>query len=260
MKVGVIGGNGFVGSAFSRYFQKESIDCCVIGRENYHEFVGSRFDILINANGNSKKFLAAQNPQQEFSETVVSVQRSLLDFGYSVYVLCSTVDVYNDLKNPALNHEDADIDPSSISKYGLHKLLAENLVRNYASTWLIFRFGGFVGPGLKKNSIFDLLNYVPLRVNIDSAYQYLPTDFAAEAVFKIVSGNSGNEIFNLCGKGVVSLREVMTAAFPGYEVKYFGDDPPLERYEVNIDKVNRLVDVPSSKESVYAYVKSLKSI
>ncbi len=258
MKVGVIGGNGFVGSAFSRFLERESVDYSVIGRDNYRDFVGKKFDVLVNANGNSKKFLAKENPLQEFSDTVVSVQRSLLDFEYSTYVLCSTVDVYNNLRDPRFNREDADIDPAAISKYGLHKLLAEKLVMNYAKSWLIFRFGGFVGPGLKKNSIYDLLNRVPLRVNVDSAYQYLPTDFAAEAVFKILSGKFENQIFNLCGNGVVSLREVIESVFPNYTAEYFGENPPVERYEINIEKISRHISVPNTKDSVFGFVKSAR--
>ena len=235
-------------------WEKQSIDYYVIGRDNYNDFVGRKFDIIINANGNSKKFLATQKPREEFLETVASVQRSLLDFGFTTYVLCSTVDVYNDLGNPALNSEDARVDVSSISKYGLHKLLAEELVRNYSMSWLIFRFGGFVGPGLKKNSVYDLLNNVPLRVNVDSAYQYLPTDFAASAVFKILSMGVENQIFNLCGNGVVSLREVCSMVGWGDQVSYFDENPPLETYEVNIGKIKRIVEVPDSRHSVFDFV------
>lgn len=256
MRVGVVGGNGFVGSAFTRYLQKRSIDHCVITRENYDKHVGSEFDVLVNANGNSKKFLAAKDPLQEFADTVVSVQKTLLDFKYSLYVLCSTIDVYNNVRNPEYNREDAVIDPAGLSKYGLHKLLAENLVRNYAKSWLIFRFGGFVGPGLRKNSIYDLLNNIPLRVNIDSAYQYIPTDFAADTVFKVASEKSEKQVYNLCGDGVVSLREVITTLFPDYSVRYFADNPPVERYEVNIEKIKRSVAVPETKDSVIDFVKS----
>lgn len=258
MRVGVIGGNGFVGSAFTRYLQKEGSEYYVIGRDNYRDFVGSKFDVLINANGNSKKFLATGNPVQEFSDTVVSVQRSLLDFGYSLYILCSTVDVYTNLRDPEFNRENSNIDPSGISKYGLHKLLAEDLVKNYANSWLIFRLGGFVGPGLKKNSIYDLLNNVPLRVNIESAYQYLPTDFAAEAVFQMVSKKSEKQIFNLCGNGVVSLREVIESFFPDYQTKYFVGNPPVERYEINIEKIKQQVTIPETRDSVFRFVRSLR--
>jgi nucleoside-diphosphate-sugar epimerase len=258
MKVGVIGGNGFLGSAFSRNLKEKSIDYCVIEKDNYDDFVGGKFDLLINANGNSKKFLAAENPLLEFSSTVVSVQRSLLDFKYSMYVLCSTVDVYNNLRDPNFNHENVDIDRGGVSKYGLHKLLAEDLVRNYAKSWLIVRFGGFVGPGLKKNSIYDLVNNVPLRVNIDSAYQYLPTDFAADAVFQLALNKIEKEIFNLCGNGLVSLREVIETLFPAYQVKYYGDNPPVERYEINIGKIIKETAVPDTKNSVFDFVKSLR--
>lgn len=258
MKVGVIGGQGFVGSAFVRYLQKEKIDHCVIEKGNYSHCIDKKFDVLINANGNSKKFLAIENPKQEFSETVSSVHKSLLDFKYSLYVHCSTVDVYNSFQDPAFNSENATINISSISKYGLHKLLAEILVRNYAKAWLILRFGGFVGPGLKKNSIFDILNNLPLRVNIDSAYQYLPTDFAAKAVFQLISKGFVNEIFNLCGNGVISIREIITSLFPNYEIRYFIDNPIIERYEISIEKIKQEMNIPNSRDSVVGFIESLQ--
>ena len=227
MRIGIIGGNGFVGSAFVLYSKKNNFNFEVIEKDTYPRFVGQKFDLIINANGNSKKYLADQNPVLELKETVNSVQNSLLDFDCPFYVLCSTVDVYNNFEDTNSNDENSIIHIESLSKYGLHKFLAERLVMNYAKEWLIFRFGGFVGPGLKKNSIYDILNEVPLRVHIKSSYQYLQTDFAAEAVFKIIDLDLKNEIFNICGKNLISLDEIFQLTNKT-SFSYYSSNPSIE--------------------------------
>ena len=63
----------------SKYFEG-SCDNDEINRENYNRYLGSRADILINANGNSKKYLAQEDPILEFEKSVLSVKKSLEDF------------------------------------------------------------------------------------------------------------------------------------------------------------------------------------
>ncbi|TAK64825.1 MAG: NAD(P)-dependent oxidoreductase, partial [Bacteroidetes bacterium] len=172
MNIGIIGGNGFVGSGIRTTLQELQHECTSITRENYAGLKGTSFDVLINANGNSKKYLASSSPKEEFQASVTSVQHSLLDFTYDLYIHCSSVDVYPNHEETSQNSEEASIDVSQLSLYGLHKYLAEILVRKYARRWLILRFGGFVGEELRKNSIYDMLHGVPLRVNIESKYQY----------------------------------------------------------------------------------------
>jgi nucleoside-diphosphate-sugar epimerase len=257
MRVGVLGGKGFVGSAFVRYARKHSLDVVAITRDNYSSCVGEQFELLINANGNSKKYLASEDPTGEFDASVATVQRSLLDFRCFTYVYCSSVDVYNNVSDVTQNSETNVIDVLGLSRYGCHKFIAEEIVMNYAPHWLIFRFGGFVGPGLKKNSIYDMVHGIPLRVHIDSAYQYLSTDFAAEAVMKIVMAGLKKEIFNLCGRGVITLRQV-ASYLPDYRVRYIERGPPREHYEISIEKIEKLLSVMSTVESVREFLGSMK--
>ena len=93
VNAGIIGGNGFVGTGIRTALEKNGIRCTTIRRDTYDTLRGSSFDILINANGNSKKYLAAQSPKEEFLASVVSVQQSLADFTYGLYIHCSSVDV-----------------------------------------------------------------------------------------------------------------------------------------------------------------------
>lgn len=250
-KIIIIGGEGFVGSAYRRYYEKNNLDYLVINRANYQENIGTKCDLLINANGNSKKFLAKENPLLEFDASVRSVRQSLIDFPAKKYIFLSSCDVYPDCSNPELTKEDSIIDISVQSPYGFHKYLAEQCVRHCHSDWLIFRMGGFVGEGLKKNAIFDILEGEKLWLHPDSELQYIHTDVAAAAVMDIIKQGYTQEIFNLCGKGLVKLQEIIDLTQREVEVNL--DISPV-CYEVSIDKIQSVVNIPSTRDTVIDFV------
>ncbi len=247
----ILGGKGFVGSAFARYCERNGLEHRVIDLEEYDSFKGERCEILINANGNSKKFLAEREPLREFDASTRSVRASLVDFRADRYVFVSSCDVYPDCSSPEKTREETPLDPAAQSPYGFHKHLAELCVRHAAPSWLIFRMGGFVGPGLRKNPVFDILFGERLWLSPESELQFLDTDRAAEAVFRVLDAGADREIFNLSGRGVVRLEEVMEWA--GREVPVV-EDARRVRYEVSLDKVSRLVDLPSTREVVKRFV------
>jgi nucleoside-diphosphate-sugar epimerase len=117
---------------------------------------------------------------------------------------------------------------------------------------LIFRCGGFVGPGLKKNAIFDILQGGPLWLDPESELQFLHTDDAARLALSLAQAGVRNEILNLCGSGVVRLADV---------VEWVGRPVTVQpgsarvRYDVSIEKLGRLVEVPVTRETVRSFVK-----
>ncbi len=249
----IIGGRGFVGSAFARVCEATGRSYSIITRQNYQEFIGKRCDVIINADGNSKKFLAREDPLQDFDASVRTVRASLLDFKYDYYVYLSSCDVYPDCSSPERTTERQELDVSAQSPYGFHKYLAEQCVQHAAKKWLIIRFGGFVGPGLKKNAIYDILNGGPLWLDPESELQFMHTDRAAEIVLGLLDRGVYNEIFNVCGHGVIKLRDIMEAI--GVKVPVPPGSPRV-RYDVNIDKISRLFDMPETKETVLEFVRA----
>lgn len=247
----ILGGAGFVGSAFARRCRETGKEFSIIGRQNYQEFVGKSCDVLINANGNSKKFLPQRDPLADFDASVRSVRASLVDFKYDYYVYLSSCDVYPDCSSPAATSEDRQPDVSKQSPYGFHKYLAEQCVQHAAKKWLIIRFGGFVGPGLSKNAIFDILTGGPLWLNPESELQFMHTEHAANVVLTLLERGVCNDIFNVAGRGVVKLREVM--GWAGKEMASQPAAPPV-RYEVSIDKVSDLTEIPLTRTVVRDYV------
>jgi len=247
----LLGGRGLVGSAFARLCEHNGIPYTIIDRENYGSLTGQSCELFINANGNSRKPLATREPMTDFDANVRVTRQTLVDFRFERYIHLSSCDVYPDCSSAALTGEDQVLDPAAQSPYGFHKALAEACVRHAAREWLIFRLGGFVGPGLKKNAIFDILNGGPLWLDPASALQFLHTDDAARLVLDLAKRSHTNEVFNLCGSGVVTLAQVLADA--GREVPVTPGSPRVH-YEVSIEKVSRLVEVPETRRTVAAFV------
>jgi nucleoside-diphosphate-sugar epimerase len=247
----ILGGRGFVGSAFARVCAEQNRDFTVISRDNYADFIGQKCSLLINANGNSSKPLARKDPVKEFDESVRSVRRSLIDFQFDRYVYLSSCDVYPDCSSPSTTHEEQSLDVPHQSPYGFHKYLAEQCVQHAAKDWLIFRCGGFVGPGLKKNAIFDILNGGPLWLDPESELQFIHTNDAARIVLQLADDGIGGEITNLCGKGVAKLRDVIHRLGETVSVE---NGAPRVRYDVNVEKLAAVIDVPETVHTVFDFI------
>ena len=251
----VLGAKGFVGAAVLKELEKYD-RCAGIDVDNYDEHVGKECDIVVNANGNSKKFLAAEQPALEFDLSVRSVVRTISDFQFRKYVYVSSVDVYTAFSDDASTSEKIQIDNSLQSPYGFHKWLAEQYVRKMCDKWLIARLGGMVGPGLKKGPVYDLMHEERLRVHPDSRYQFIPTRTVGEVIRLLLTQNVENDIYNICASGTVSLREIsewldVTAEFePGAEKQH---------YEINNAKLRGMSDVPETRDTVRKFLKGEKS-
>ncbi len=97
--IGILGANGNLGSDLAR-FLGDKFNVSSITKENYNDTRGKVFDVLVNANGNSRRFWANQNVLGDFSASTVSVYNSLFDFGFKKYIYISSSDVYEDHSSP----------------------------------------------------------------------------------------------------------------------------------------------------------------
>jgi nucleoside-diphosphate-sugar epimerase len=247
----IIGGHGFVGSAITRYCQVKGITHQAIDIDNYRDFIGQECDILINANGNSKKYLALEQPLFEFDASVRSVRATLQDFKAAQYVYLSSCDVYPDCSSPSLTQEKLKINVAQQSSYGFHKHLAELCVQHAAKNWLILRMGGFVGTGLKKNPIYDILHEKTLYVDPLSEFQYLDVDENARIIFQLLDKRIENQIYNICGRGVISLERVMRMVNKRVDVN---PQSPRVRYEVSVEKLEKIISIPNTLETVDTFL------
>lgn len=247
----IIGGNGFVGSGIVRNCQKKGLAYAVVTRENCEALAKKPCHILINANGNSKKYMADRDPDWEFEASVTSVHRYLTIFSYDKYIQLSSCDVYPDCSDQFGTVEDAPLSPSRQSTYGFHKYMAEQCVMHFAKDWLIFRMGGFVGPGLKKNAIYDLLHGPQLWLSEDSRLQFISTDAAGDMILRLALSDLSHEILNLCGEGTVRIGDVKERVGSTVSVN---PEAKTVLYEVNIDKLSALEAVQRTETAVFDFV------
>lgn len=248
----VIGGKGFVGSAIVRACQRRKLEHQILAHDTIEQFTGSSCDLLINANGNSKKYMADRDPLWEFDASVRSVRASLENIRAGRYIYLSSCDVYPDCSSPDSTDEEQIIDVTKQSAYGFHKYLAEQCVMRHALQWLIFRMGGFVGPGLKKNAVYDILHGDPLRLDPRSELQFIHVDAAANIILELALSTRNHKIFNLCGLGVISISEAMAAA--GYNVVCEPGSPTV-RYEVSIEKLAHIAEIPETRQTVLEFIR-----
>lgn len=253
----ILGGNGFVGSAYTRLFQSLKLPYQVVTRDNMSSFAGMPCDILINANGNSKKYLADRDPLADFNLSVQSVAETLELFHPRLYIFLSSGDVYPDQTSPSTTREESDIDPSRLSRYGLHKLLSEKLVQGGCDRWLIFRMGGFIGRGLKKNAIFDMLKGRSVWLDPDSALQFISTDHAAQIIWRIAEAGIYNTIINTGAKGTIRLRDVHSEIS---STSNFAPGSPKITYELSLGRFHRFGKgaLPNTADEVREFIASVR--
>lgn len=254
----VVGAQGFIGSAFAAEAEARGYALTAVDLDNYAEFRGTEADLLVNAAGNSRKFIDDQDPVRGYELSVTSVMNVLHDFRCGLYVQLSTGAIYPHENDPRRNGEDAPLPPAEMTRYGFHKWLAEQLVRHYAPRHLILRMGGFVGPHLRKNAVYDLLAGKPLFVHPDSEFQIMDTRDLARAVFGLCEGPSlPVALLNFSSRGAVSVRQI--AAWAGVELPPDADRLPRVRAELNVERAARLLALPETAATLRAFIQEVRS-
>ena len=202
---------------------------------------------MINASGSSDRRLAERDPVAAFKANVLSTFESIFDFKYGTYLLVSSTSVYGHSDRTT---EDVEIDSADLPPYGLQKYLAELVVRATVPNWVIFRLGPLVGPGLRKNAIFDLLHSGRLYVHPDSAASFVDTRVAADAIWRL--RERLGQIYNVSGVGTVSLRDVAR----DLEVSLDPRSETRQRDDSAIDttKIRGSMDMPRSADAVRAFI------
>lgn len=249
----VIGGAGFVGSAIADAAERASWQVTVATRSSYDTHRGHAFDVVINASGNAKRFLAEKQPAWDFEQSTAAIHRSLTDFRYRHYVLVSSVDVYNDPTSLETTRESVCIEADALAPYGFHKRLAELCVSHAAASWQIFRLGQMVSSRLTKGPIFDLIRDRPLWIDRGSEFPFLRTRTVADAVIHFIQHGPQREILNLCGRGQVSMTDAL--ALWGARATPWADDisQPRQIYRINVDKAHSLNPLPDSRGELAAF-------
>lgn len=167
MKNALIGSSGFVGSTL---LKQERFDS-TYRSSSIHEIVNREFDTVVCAGAPAQKWLANQAPADD-QKNIEALIAKLQTIRCGTFILISTVDVF---KSPRGVDESTPIEETGLHPYGLHRRLLEKFVHDNFPNHLIVRLPGLVGPGLRKNVIFDFLNNNNLHaVDSRGVFQFYP--------------------------------------------------------------------------------------
>jgi nucleoside-diphosphate-sugar epimerase len=167
MPTTLIGYSGFVGSVLLRQTSFDSL----YRSTTIDDVQGKDFDLVVCAAAPAQKWIANQDPAADLRKIEGLISR-LKTISCRKFILISTVDVF---KAPRAVYEDTDVDEEGLHAYGLHRRYLEKSVQSQFTDHLIVRLPGLVGPGLRKNIIYDFLHHNNIEA-IDSraAFQFYP--------------------------------------------------------------------------------------
>lgn len=146
----LIGYSGFVGSTLLKQRHFDSL----YRSTNIDEIVGKSFDTVVCAGAPAQKWLANKDPVDDLQKIEALIEK-LKTVSCHQFILISTVDVF---QNPVNVDENSEIQTEGLHAYGLHRYYLEKFVTEHFPNALIVRLPGLVGPGLKKNIIYDFLH------------------------------------------------------------------------------------------------------
>jgi nucleoside-diphosphate-sugar epimerase len=146
----LVGHTGFVGGTLLR---QRSFDRTFNSR-NIAEIRGQMFDTLVCAGVPAAKWLANNNPDQDW-QGISGLIECLDAATVRHFVLISTIDVY---REPFRLTEDDAPSVDGLEPYGLHRLRLERFVEERYASYTIVRLPALFGTGLKKNALYDLIN------------------------------------------------------------------------------------------------------
>jgi dTDP-4-dehydrorhamnose reductase len=163
----LVGYSGYVGSTLLKQASFKSL----YRSTNIQEIEGHYFDTVVCAGAPAQKWIANKEPESDLQK-IKSLISHLKKVECKTFVLISTVDVF---ESPIGVDETTVIDVEGLHAYGLHRRLLEKFVESHFENHLIVRLPGLVGPGLRKNVIFDFLNDNNLNmIDCRGNFQFYP--------------------------------------------------------------------------------------
>lgn len=235
MKILVVGYKGFIGSNIYDAMSCED----VVGITSGEELPDEKFDAVVNANGNSRKYWANQNPVEDFKASVLSVYAVVTKYPDARHVFISSLDAHYEYP------------------YGRNKRIAEEVIKTFSAGCSILRCGSVIGPTMRKGTVFDIVNESPLFVTPDSTIQFITSsELASIASFFAKKGShlGRGEIYNVAGVGSLTPEDLGNIL--GKKVKY-QERQCLSRQEFNFDvgPLRSVYPVKTSKEYVEDFVR-----
>ena len=253
----LVGYTGFVGSNLAKSFNFDNL----YNSKNIEEAFGSNPDLLVYSGVPAEKFLANNNPEKDL-EIINNAFENIKKINPKRVVLISTIDVY---KNPINVDEDTSIDIEGLLPYGLNRYKLEKMVEENFDDYLIVRLPGLYGKNIKKNFIYDLINFIPSLLNEQKYNELINKDDYIKdfyikqenGFYKCIDVNSEQKAnlktyFEKVGFSALNFTD-SRSIFQFYNLSYLWEHINIA-LDNGIKKLN-LATEPVSIQELYKYIK-----
>ncbi len=152
MKAAVVGYTGFVGQNLCLSYQFDTL----YNSKNIVDAFGTRPDLLVYAGIRAEMFTANHFPDKDLANIKEAID-NIKKIKPKRLVLISTISVYPVFEGD----ENTVISENEGSAYGRNRRYLEKWVEENVDDYLIVRLPALYGEGIKKNFIYDIINYIP---------------------------------------------------------------------------------------------------
>ncbi|MCI1137564.1 NAD(P)-dependent oxidoreductase [Stenotrophomonas maltophilia] len=167
MSLALIGHTGFVGSTLKRQTAFDHL----FNSSNIQDIDSNTYDTVICSAAPAQKWIANREPEADWAN-IQKLIGSLEKVKCRHFILISTVDVF---ASPIAVDESTVVQTEGLHPYGLHRRRLEEFVESRFASRLIVRLPGLVGPGLRKNILFDFHNDNNVSaIDSRSRFQFYP--------------------------------------------------------------------------------------
>lgn len=212
----LIGYSGYVGGTLLGQRRFEAL----YRSTNIGAIDGRQFATVVCAGAPAQKWVANREPEAD-RRKIEALMAHLHAIRCETFVLISTVDVFSD---PVGIDEDTPVIEEGLHPYGLHRRLLEKFVESRFSSRLIVRLPGLVGPGLRKNAIFDLLHDNNVHaIDARGVFQFYPMVNLWYDIRAALEG--GLELVHLTAEPI-SMAEISRLGFGRDFDQALGAPPP----------------------------------
>lgn len=295
----ILGSEGFIGSNIVKHFIQlghtvtgcdllEGVDkgyayfkVSRLSPELEDIFESGNFDLCVNAAGNGHVPYSVEHPFHDFEANALDTIR-ILDIirrknRDCKYLHISSAAVYGNPKSLPITEAS---DKTPISPYGWHKVIAENLCKEYSDIYgiqtAIIRPFSVYGPGLRKQLFWDLYQKLkksngPIELwgtgNESRDFVYVSdVAFCCRLIFE--NSPMKGDIYNVAAGVETTIKEVVSLFYENLDpsAKYFFNNQvrvgdPLN-WRASIDKMRSIgfspkVDINSGISSLCSWIKSL---
>jgi len=253
-RVVVTGGNGFVGSHLTRMLKDESFEVISIDCEpNTNPLSGVEYlikDLHSISNHELERILkgATLIHLAAISSSPVCEENPDLAIDVNINLLLKLIHSANNSNTPIIFASSEWVYPDSATSreleenfpleltnqtnlYAMSKVVGEWMLSRYCQNYQILRFAIVYGERKSPQSaiekvIFDAVNYSKVQVgNFLTARRFIHVEDLCSGIIRSLVMNSQNTIFNISGKKLATLREIIDE----YEMLF---DLQIEKSEI----------------------------